>query len=87
MIAFESISDLSQEVNILWISMLFFPVQEKTVCKLFRFNSWQSSKWMWLFSFQHQCFTCIHKYYTVDEWKAFAAKHPEVLPYVAVSSG
>lgn len=36
---------------------------------------------------EQKCFTCIHKYYTVEQWKDFAAKHPEVLPYVAVSSG
>jgi len=36
---------------------------------------------------EHQCFTCIHKYYSVDEWKEFAAKNPKVVSYVAVSSG
>jgi len=32
-------------------------------------------------------FTCIHKHYTVDEWAAWAADHPELLNSVAVSSG
>lgn len=31
--------------------------------------------------------TCIHKHYTVEEWGAWADAHPEVLQYVAVSSG
>jgi GMP reductase len=31
--------------------------------------------------------TCIHKHYTVDEWAAFAESHPEILPFMAVSSG
>jgi len=39
------------------------------------------------FLLQHKCFTCLHKYYTLDDWKDFAAKHPEALPYVAISSG
>jgi GMP reductase len=29
----------------------------------------------------------MHKYYTVDDWKAFAKKNPETLPYVACSAG
>lgn len=37
--------------------------------------------------FQHGLFTCVHKYYTVDEWKAFAADNPDVLQNVAASSG
>lgn len=31
--------------------------------------------------------TCMHKHYTVDEWVAWAEAHPELLDYVAVSSG
>lgn len=37
--------------------------------------------------FQHKCFTCVHKYYTLDDWKEFATRHPDALPYVAISSG
>ncbi|XP_072139168.1 GMP reductase 1 [Mobula birostris] len=32
-------------------------------------------------------FITIHKHYTLEEWKAFAASHPECLENVAVSSG
>ncbi|XP_056638865.1 GMP reductase 1-like [Diorhabda sublineata] len=32
-------------------------------------------------------FTCVHKYYSVDEWKQFAQNHPECLKHVAASSG
>ena len=32
-------------------------------------------------------FTCIHKHYTVEEWVSWADKHPELLNYIAVSSG
>merc|ERR1719284_1329492 len=35
----------------------------------------------------HGLFVCIHKHYSVDEWKQFATKSPECLPNVAVSSG
>ena len=35
----------------------------------------------------HKCHTCIHKYYTVDEWKSFADANKETLPFVAASSG
>jgi GMP reductase len=31
--------------------------------------------------------TAVHKHYTVEEWKAFAKAHPEVLPYMCCSSG
>ena len=31
--------------------------------------------------------TCMHKHYTVEEWKAWADAHPDALQYVAVSSG
>merc|ERR1711997_649104 len=36
---------------------------------------------------QHKCYTCIHKYYSVDQWREFAASNKEILPYVAASSG
>lgn len=36
---------------------------------------------------KHKCFTAIHKHYTIDEWKKFGEDHPEVLDFVAVSSG
>nr|CAI5853215.1 unnamed protein product [Callosobruchus analis] len=36
---------------------------------------------------KHGLFTCIHKYYSVEEWKSFAAEHPECLQYMAASSG
>ncbi|XP_012266344.1 GMP reductase 1-like [Athalia rosae] len=36
---------------------------------------------------KHGLFTTIHKYYTAEEWKDFAAKHPECVGNVAVSSG
>lgn len=36
---------------------------------------------------EHSMLTCIHKHYTVDEWKDFAGSHPNVLNHVAVSSG
>lgn len=36
---------------------------------------------------KHRCYTCIHKYYSVDEWKSFAASNSDILPYVAASSG
>lgn len=35
----------------------------------------------------YKMITCMHKHYTVEEWKAWAETHPDVLPYVAVSSG
>lgn len=31
--------------------------------------------------------TAVHKHYSVDEWKAWASKAKEVLPYIAVSTG
>ncbi|BES99218.1 Hypothetical protein NTJ_12035 [Nesidiocoris tenuis] len=31
--------------------------------------------------------TAVHKYYSVDEWKAFAQSSPEALDFVTVSSG
>ncbi len=36
---------------------------------------------------KHGCFTCMHKYYSVEEWLAFAKDHPEALPFVACSAG
>ncbi|KAK2498125.1 hypothetical protein MC885_013153 [Smutsia gigantea] len=36
---------------------------------------------------QHSMFTAIHKHYTLDDWKLFAANHPKCLQHVAVSSG
>jgi len=36
---------------------------------------------------QHQWIVCIHKHYSVQEWQDFATAHPELFPYVAVSSG
>jgi hypothetical protein len=35
----------------------------------------------------HRRFSGIHKHYTVEEWQAFAKKHPTVLPFVAASAG
>ena len=29
----------------------------------------------------------VHKHYSTDEWRAFAASKPEVLPYVCASAG
>jgi GMP reductase len=36
---------------------------------------------------KHHCIVAIHKHYTVDEWKQFAAEQPQAVPYVAVSAG
>ncbi|KAI5695746.1 GMP reductase 2-like isoform X2 [Diaphorina citri] len=36
---------------------------------------------------KHGLFTTIHKYYTLEEWKAFAVQNPDVIKHVAVSSG
>merc|ERR1712193_495739 len=36
---------------------------------------------------EHGMFTCIHKHYSLDEWKAFAKECPDVLANIAVSSG
>lgn len=35
----------------------------------------------------HKCYTCIHKYYTVEEWKSFADANKDTLPFMAASSG
>ncbi|CAH0385791.1 unnamed protein product [Bemisia tabaci] len=36
---------------------------------------------------RHGVFTTVHKYYSVDEWKTFAAENPEVMENVALSCG
>lgn len=36
---------------------------------------------------KHHCIVAIHKHYSVDEWKQFAAEQPQAVPYVAVSAG
>ena len=36
---------------------------------------------------EFKMFTCIHKHYTVDEWMSFAKDYPDLLNYVAASSG
>ena len=36
---------------------------------------------------QHGCYTCLHKYHPLEDWKQFAQDHPEALPFCAVSSG
>ncbi|XP_054620222.1 GMP reductase 1 [Dunckerocampus dactyliophorus] len=36
---------------------------------------------------KHTLFTAVHKHYTADQWKNFAADHPECLEHMAASSG
>ncbi|CAG2173817.1 unnamed protein product, partial [Oppiella nova] len=36
---------------------------------------------------KHNCFTAIHKHYSLEEWMDFATNNPSVLKNVAVSSG
>ncbi|KAM8840894.1 GMP reductase 1 [Spinachia spinachia] len=36
---------------------------------------------------RHTLFTAIHKHYSAEDWKHFAATHPECLEHMAVSSG
>ncbi|GBP55959.1 GMP reductase 2 [Eumeta japonica] len=36
---------------------------------------------------RHGLFTCMHKYYSVEDWKAFAQENPDCLPQMAASSG
>uniref|UniRef100_A0A3B1JIU2 GMP reductase n=1 Tax=Astyanax mexicanus TaxID=7994 RepID=A0A3B1JIU2_ASTMX len=36
---------------------------------------------------KHTLFTAIQKHYSLEEWKTFAAEHPECLEHVAASSG
>lgn len=35
----------------------------------------------------YKMIVCMHKHYTVEEWGAWADAHPDILQYVAVSSG
>jgi GMP reductase len=35
----------------------------------------------------HRMLTAAHKFYTVDDWRAFAEANPSALPYIAVSAG
>ena len=37
--------------------------------------------------YEYRMFTCIHKHYNVDEWIGFSRENPDLLNYVAVSSG
>ncbi|XP_049821860.1 GMP reductase 1-like [Aethina tumida] len=36
---------------------------------------------------KHGLFTCVHKYYSLDEWRRFASDNPDCLQNVAASSG
>lgn len=36
---------------------------------------------------KYNCLTTIHKYYKVNDWRIFAKKRPQALPFVAVSAG
>ncbi|XP_069074880.1 GMP reductase 1 [Pleurodeles waltl] len=36
---------------------------------------------------KHSMFTAIHKHYPLEDWKQFAANHPECLEHIAASSG
>ncbi|XP_063629396.1 GMP reductase 1-like [Cydia splendana] len=36
---------------------------------------------------KHGLFTCIHKYYSIDDWKKFSEEHTECLEHMAASSG
>lgn len=36
---------------------------------------------------KHKCYVAMHKFYSPEQWTAFAEAHPEALPYVAVSAG
>jgi len=36
---------------------------------------------------QKKILTTVHKHYSVDQWKTFAAENQQVLPFVAISSG
>ena len=38
-------------------------------------------------SSQHGCFTCMHKFYSAEEWKQFARDNPDTVKHVASSSG
>lgn len=36
---------------------------------------------------KYKMITCIHKHYSTEEWASWAAAHPDVLKFMAVSSG
>jgi GMP reductase len=36
---------------------------------------------------KYKCLTTVHKYYSINDWKIFAIRKPEALPFVAVSAG
>mmetsp|Transcript_17132 Transcript_17132/g.20757 ORF Transcript_17132/g.20757 Transcript_17132/m.20757 type:complete len:368 (-) Transcript_17132:89-1192(-) len=36
---------------------------------------------------EHKILVCIHKHYSVEQWKEFGANNKDVLPYVAISTG
>ncbi|XP_068206081.1 GMP reductase 2-like [Palaemon carinicauda] len=36
---------------------------------------------------KHKCFTTVHKHYSIEEWKQFGENNPDVVEYVAASSG
>lgn len=36
---------------------------------------------------KHGLFTTVHKYYSLEQWKSFAAENPSCLPNIAASSG
>ncbi|XP_066944475.1 GMP reductase 2-like isoform X1 [Macrobrachium rosenbergii] len=36
---------------------------------------------------KHKCFTTVHKHYSIEEWKQFGENNPDVLEFVAASSG
>lgn len=42
---------------------------------------------IFFFFFQLKLFTTIHKHYTIEQWKEFAAENSGVLQNVAVSTG
>ncbi len=36
---------------------------------------------------EHQIMTAVHKHYSVEEWSSFLVDHPEIYPYIALSTG
>jgi len=36
---------------------------------------------------KHNCFTAIHKHYSIDEWVKFADENPKILKNIAISAG
>jgi len=36
---------------------------------------------------EHEAFTCIHKYYSLEAWQEFAAEYPQCMPFVALTVG